>query len=76
MPIRAISAAAPIPAPMPTFAPVESPRETVSVGAGETVSVGEGEMVALGEGDALLGDGVELDVLETKSVLWYRIETP
>jgi hypothetical protein len=63
---------------MPAFAPSVRPEEPV--GAKLTIAVDVEDVIGVTDvGDRVDAEDVlelELDVVETKSVLWYRIETP
>jgi hypothetical protein len=85
-PMRDIRPTTAIPAPMPAFAPEESPEEDVAVEDGapdEDVGVTSTMEVEIGVDVLGLEPELELeldedvvDVVDTKSEAWYRIETP
>jgi hypothetical protein len=86
-PMREIIPTIATPAPMPAFAPVESPEEDVDVedrALDEDVVVTSATDVETGVDVLGLEPEVEVelelelyeDVVETKSEAWYRIETP
>jgi hypothetical protein len=64
-PIRDIRPTMAIPAPMPALAPAESPEEDPEIG----IDVLEPEL------ELKLDEDV-VDVVDTKSEAWYRIEIP